>query len=104
MCCAFLTLVLLGPRFFGAMWWLFQPMRWQASFSNFLGGGGLWWLWPTLGIIFLPWTTIMFVLVAPLGTIVDMWGWLWVGLALLADIAWYAGGAGRKQIPNYQGY
>ena len=25
MCCAFLALFLLGPRIFGAFWWLFQP-------------------------------------------------------------------------------
>lgn len=41
MCCAFLTLVFLGPRFFGAMWWLFQPARWQIAFTEILGGN-LW--------------------------------------------------------------
>ena len=55
-----------------------------------------------LGLIFLPWTTIMFVLVAPAGIV--GWDWLWLGLAVFADIAWYTGGAGRKRIPNYQGY
>ena len=70
MCCGFLALVLLGPRFFGGLWWLFQPLRWQEAFNN-LFGGGLWWLWPMLGLVFLPWTTIMFVLVAPLGFVED---------------------------------
>lgn len=104
MCCAFLALVLLGPRIFGAMWWIFQPMRWQAAFSNFFGGGSLWWLWPVLGIVFVPWTTLMFLIIAPLGVVGDLWGWFWIGIAFLGDLAWYAGGAGRKQIPNYQGY
>ena len=45
----------------------------------------------------------MFVLVAPTGNIVG-WGWLWIGLAVVADVVWYGGGAGRKRIPNYQGY
>ena len=101
MCCAFLMLVFLGPRFFGAIWWLWQPILWQAAFSSWWGNN-LWWIWPVLGIIFLPWTTIMYVLVAPGG--VMGWDWLWLGLALFADIAWYGGGAGRKQTPNYQGY
>lgn len=101
MCCAFLSLVLLGPRFFGALWWLFQPMRWQLAFEQWFSGG-LWWLWAVLGIVFLPWATLMFVIVAPGG--VEGWDWLWLGLALAADIASYAGGAGRKRIPNYQGY
>ena len=101
MCCAFLALLLLGPRFFGAMWWLFQPLRWQEAFNN-LFGGGLWWLWAILGIVFIPWTTIMYVIVAP-GGIVG-WDWLWLGLMLFADIVSYGGGIGRKRIPNYQGY
>ena len=66
MCCAFLSLVLLGPRIFGAFWWIFQPLRWQASFANW-AGGSLWWIWPLLGIVFLPWTTLMYVIVAPGG-------------------------------------
>ncbi len=100
MCCAFLTLLLLGPRFFGAFWWLFQPLRWQAAFNGF--GGGLWWLWPILGIVFVPWTTIMFVLVAP-GGLAGL-DWLWIGIMLVADIASYTGGLGRKRIPGYEGY
>ena len=53
MCCALLALVLAGPRFFGIFWWIFQPGRWQLAFNDFLGGT-LWWIWPILGIIFLP--------------------------------------------------
>ena len=72
-----------------------------AKCLSSLFSGGLWWIWPVLGIIFVPWTTIMFVIVAPGGLI--GWDWLWLGLMLLADIAWYAGGAGRKRIPGYEG-
>lgn len=101
MCCAFLTLVLLGPRFFGAMWWLIQPTRWQQAFNN-LFSGDLWWIWAMLGVVFIPWTSIMYVIVAPGGVV--GWDWLWLGLMLAADIFSYAGGVGRKSIPNYQGY
>lgn len=85
----------------GALWWLFRPLRWETAFSS-LFSGGLWWIWPVLGIIFLPWTTIMFVIVAPGGVV--GWDWLWIGLMFVADIFWYAGGAGRKRIPSYEGY
>ena len=102
MCCAFLMLVLLGPRVVGVFWWIFQPLRWQSAFSSFLGGGNLWWIWPVLGIVFLPWTTIMYVIVAPGGIV--SWDWLWLGLMLVADIASYSSGAGRKRIPGYEGY
>jgi len=101
MCCAFLMLVTLGPRIFGGFWWIFQPARWQTAFSSF-AGGNLWWIWPVLGIIFLPWTTIMYVIVAPGGIV--SWDWLWLGLMLLADITSYSGGVGRKRIPGYEGY
>ena len=100
MCCAFLSLVLLGPRIVGALWWLFQPVRWQSAFGSW--GGNLWWIWPVLGIVFLPWTTLMYVIVAPGGVV--SWDWLWLGLMLIADISSYAGGAGRKRIPAYEGY
>jgi hypothetical protein len=102
MCCAFLMLVLLGPRIVGVFWWIFQPLRWESAFSSFFGGGNLWWLWPVLGIVFLPWTTIMYVIVAPGG--IASWDWLWLGLMLVADIASYSGGAGRKRLPGYEGY
>jgi hypothetical protein len=84
MCCAFTTLVLLGPRFAGLLWWLVQPARWSAAFNGL-------WLWPVLGLIFVPWLTLMYVIVAP-GGIVGL-DWLWLGLALVADIGSYSGGA-----------
>ena len=102
MCCFFMILVFLGPRIAGPIWWLVQPVRWERAFSDFLTGGSLWWIWPILGIIFLPWTTIMYVIVAPGG--VEGWDWLWLGLMLVFDILWYTGGAGRKRIPGYEGY
>ena len=101
MCCLFLVLLMLGPRIFNIFWWLFQSLRWQTAFSDIFGGG-LWWIWPVLGIIFLPWTTLMYVLVAPGGVV--GWEWFWIGLMLIADIASYTGGVGRKRLPGYEGY
>jgi hypothetical protein len=100
MCCAFLTLTILGPRIFGAFWWIFRPLRWESAFRE-IASGDLWWIWSVLGIVFLPWTTIMYVIVAPGG--VNSWDWLWLGLMLVADIVSYGGGAGRKRIPGYEG-
>ena len=97
MCCFFTTLVVLGPRVAGVLWWLIQPMRWQAAFNN----SGL---WLVLGLIFLPWLTLMYVIVAP-GGINGLWEWLFLGLALVADIASYSGGGygNRRRIPGYSG-
>jgi len=101
MCCAFLTLAVLGPRIFGGFWWIFSPVRWEKAFTDF-AGGNLWWIWPVLGIIFLPWTTIMYVIVSPGGVL--GWDWVWLGLMLVADILSYTGGAARRRIPGYEGY
>jgi len=83
MCCLVTVLGLLGPRAAILVWWLMQPARWASAFSNFL--------WPLLGFLFLPWTTLAFVLVAPGG--VNYFDWIWLGLGLLADLASYGGGA-----------
>ena len=86
MCCFFTTLVLFGPRLAILIWWLVQPARWYGTAASAFDS----WFWPILGLIFLPWTTIMYVLVFP-GGIVGF-DWLWLGLGLLADIASYSGG------------
>lgn len=101
MCCAFLILVMLGPRVAGALWWLFEPARWGLTFNNWWGGG-LWWIWPALGILVVPWATLMYVIVAPGG--ITGFDWIWIAIGLVADFMSYGGGAGRKQIPGYQGY
>ncbi len=95
MCCIFTTLLLLGPRAGILVWWLINPLRWQVTFPSFI--------WPLLGFIFLPWTTLMYVLVAPGGLI--GFDWIWLVLAVLADIAMYAGGGygNRDRIPGYGG-
>ena len=82
MCCFFTSLVLFGPRLAILVWWSLQPMRWSAAFEGFI--------WPLLGFLFLPWTTIMYVLV--FGGGITGFDWVWLGLGLLADISSYAGG------------
>ena len=93
MCCLFATLVFLGPRFVIALWWLFEPARWNLVFNSFI--------WPFLGFLFLPWTTLMYVLVAPGG--LDGFDWVWIGLSVVADIASYSGSAygNRDRIPGF---
>ena len=94
MCCFFATLVLFGPRLAILIWWLVQPTRWQLAFSQF----NMPFLWQLLGFLFLPWTTIMYVLIAPGGVV--GFDWIWLGLGLLADIASYSAGAreGRGRV------
>ena len=96
MCCFFTTLLFFGPRLAFLIYWLVWPVRVMAVLNT--------WIWPLLGLIFLPWTTLMYVIVATPGFGLVGLDWLWMGLALLADIAGYAGGArNRGRVPGYTG-
>jgi hypothetical protein len=87
MCCLFALLVVLGPRVAIIFWALVDPLRWELAFGT--------WIWPILGFLVLPWTTLMFVIVAPGG--VDGLDWLLLGLAVLGDIASYGGGYSNRE-------
>ena len=83
MCCFFTTLVLLGPRFAVLIWWLIRPLYFNLVFNT--------WIWPLLGIIFLPWTTLMYLILGG-GPLIGF-DWVWLGLAVLTDLGSYGGGA-----------
>jgi hypothetical protein len=92
--CLFFTIVFLGPRMGILFWWLVEPGRWDSAFSTAL--------WPILGFIFMPWTTLMFVAVAPFGNVAG-WDWFWLALTVVGDITMYLGGGygNRNRIPGY---
>jgi hypothetical protein len=92
MCCFYTILLFLGPRFANIVWWIANPTRWDLAFSSVI--------WPILGILFAPWTTLMYMLVFPGG--VTGFDWVWIGLAVLGDIGMYAGGgySNRDRIPG----
>ena len=90
MCCLLSTIWLLGPRFGFLIYWFtaYGRLHILAAFNT--------WIWPLLGLIFLPWTTLMYTLVAGPGGIFGF-DWLWLGLAFLADISAYGAGAARRR-------
>jgi hypothetical protein len=79
--CSFAVLGAFAPRAALFILWLFTDLV-----SSAFGGA---WLWPLLGVIFLPLTTLMYVLVVgPLGP-TSIWGWLAVGLGFVIDLRGY---------------
>jgi len=93
MCCILSALALLGPRFAIIVWWIADPARWDKSFDT--------WIWPVLGFVFLPFTTLMYVVVRPGG--VSGFDLVWIGLAVVADVAMYSGSGygNRDRMPGY---
>ena len=83
MCCVVAALFALGPRAAILIWWLVQPVRWNEAFDTFL--------WPLVGFLILPWTTLMYVLVFPAG--IDGFDYIWLGIGVAMDLfAWFGGG------------
>ena len=87
MCCLFMILAVIGPRTAAIVWWLADPTRWSLTFDT--------WVMPVLGVIFLPWLTLAYVLVAPGG--VNGLDWVVLLVAFIIDIAMYSGSAARSR-------
>ncbi len=97
--CLVLIAALLGPRAGIVLWWLASPNRWELAFDSFIV--------PFLGFLLFPWTTLMWVVVAPSG--VHSFDYLWLGLAMAIDVGSYAGGSGvrssrQRGAPSGTGY
>ena len=72
-CCLFAIVLAGAPRFALVFWWLFQTKYVNTAFSNLL--------FAILGFLFLPWTTLMWVMVYPGG--ISIVNWVFLGLAFL---------------------
>ena len=82
-----------APRVVLAIMWIFG-WRVNAAFNNFIV--------PLLGLIFLPYTTIMWVLVWTPATGVSGWDWLWILMGVALDIMkWGQIFNKRKEVPGY---
>jgi hypothetical protein len=86
--CLFALLGGIFPRFALLVLWIARPARIDAAFDTFL--------WPLLGIIFLPFATLIYVLLYTPGRGVTGWDWFWVGLAVLLDIGHWGAAAGQR--------
>ena len=93
--CLFAVFGGLFPRLAVLFMWLARP----ALFASAMGGR---WFLPLLGIIFLPFTTLMYILLWSPGGLVGF-DWLWIILAIVLDLS-HAGGVGyanRNRVPGY---
>jgi hypothetical protein len=76
--------------------WIFTPLV-EGAFSTFIG--------PLLGLAFLPFTLIMYVMLWTPASGVAGWEWLWAVVAFLNDTTLYASSAyvNRQEMQGFPG-
>lgn len=84
--CLVILLAFIGPRVALFFTWLFTDFV-SRAYDTF-------WV-PALGFVFLPWTTLVYAL-AHDGSGVGSIGWLFVAIALLADLSSWRNAARRE--------
>jgi hypothetical protein len=91
--CLFVLFAAFAPRLLLVFLWLARPALMGQAFETFLI--------PLLGFIFLPFTTLIWVLLwASSGGNVTGTDWIWIGLAVLLDLGhWFGGAANRRGTP-----
>jgi hypothetical protein len=84
------------PRLALLVLWIARPALVAAAFNTFL--------LPLLGIIFLPFATLIYVIVYTPGVGLTGFDWFWVIIAVLLDIGhWGASYTQRNQISGVRG-
>jgi hypothetical protein len=78
----------LFPRLGLFMFWILRPARVDAAFDT--------WIFPLLGIIFLPFATLMYAVLYTPGVGLSGWEWFWVVIAGVLDVSHWAVGASQR--------
>ena len=93
--CLLALLAAFTPRLAFLLFWLARPVLVSEAFGNSV-------LLPILGVVFLPFTALIYALLYHPGIGVVGWGWLWVGLAFLVDVShWFGAYSQRRYATRY---
>jgi hypothetical protein len=87
--CLIGVLAAFAPRIALLLVWIFTPYVTRAFHNGFI--------WPFLGLLFVPFTTLMYSLVWVPGIGVTGVRWVWVVIGLVLDITWHSGSAYRSR-------
>ena len=79
--CLFVLMAAFAPRLLVIFTWIARPAYVDSVFDTFI--------LPLVGLIFLPFTTLMWLLVGTPPQGVEGLDWLWIGLAVLLDLSHY---------------
>ena len=92
--CLVAFMIAFAPRIMLILAWIFSN-RWDVVWQGN-------WIWPLLGIIFLPYTTIMYLLIWTPVVGITGWDWMWLILGLLLDVMkWVQTVNYRRSVPGY---
>jgi hypothetical protein len=90
MACLVALLAAFFPRVALALVWVARPALVSVAFGNVF-------LWPLLGLIFLPLTTLFYVVLYRPGVGVTGFEWFWIALALVFDLGnWFGSYSQRR--------
>ena len=82
-----------APRLAFIFVWIARPQYVDATFDT--------WIWPLLGLVFLPFTTLIYLFIGPTG--VEGFDWLWIALAVLLDLSQYANSYANRNVYSGMG-
>jgi len=88
MCLVFL-LAIFAPRLALVFVWIFGD-RVELAFDS--------WIWPLLGLVFFPWTTLAYVFLWSPVTGVEGAEWILVALAFAVDVSSLIGGSAKRRL------
>jgi hypothetical protein len=89
MCCFVGALAFLGPRFVLAAWWVFGNDV-ELAFDS--------WIWPLLGLILLPWTTLAYVIASLNGGVNGNLDILLIVIGVALDVLTYMQRSAAKAV------
>ena len=81
--CLLALMAAFAPRFVFLVIWIARPVYVDSVFDTFI--------FPLLGLIFLPFTTLMYVFLAAPPFAMTGRDWLWIGIAVVLDLSHYGG-------------
>ena len=91
--CLFVLFAAFAPRVLLVIMWLARPNLMDAAFQSVLI--------PILGLIFLPFTTVMWVVLWAATGQIDGLDWVWLFIAVLLDLShWVTSAANRRRMPG----
>jgi hypothetical protein len=80
--CLLVLMAAFAPRLVVVFAWIARPTYFDSVFDT--------WIFPLLGLIFLPFTTLMWLFLGAPPEGVEGLDWLWIGLAVVLDLGHYA--------------